>query len=205
MGAFRSRAGMSAASTTSSKLALAKAPIVKNGGSSRASVSSKLALAKAPTVKNGGSSKASAFSKLALAKATIAKNGSLSRASATGTPPKAVALMPAVREERLQKILEMIESGKPYTIHALAQDFNLSPSHLQHLFKQQTGVCLGHLLTKQKLYRAAYLLTHSNLRIKEIANSAGYEHTSSFIRAFERHFAQPPRLYRQEQQARTRS
>jgi transcriptional regulator GlxA family with amidase domain len=104
-----------------------------------------------------------------------------------------------IREERLQKILEMIESGKPCTIDALAEQFNLSHSRLQHLFKQQTGMSLGHLLTQQRLYRAAHLLTHSNKRIKEIAHAVGYEHASSFIRAFERHFAKAPRLFRQTQ------
>jgi AraC-like DNA-binding protein len=182
MAALRSRAGTTPTSTTSSKLELVKSPLVTNGAST-----------------------ASVSSKLVLAKASVATDGSLSRASAKGTPLNAAALVPAVHEERLQRILEMIESGKPCSIHALAQEFNLSPSHLQHLFKQQTGVCLGHLLTEEKLRRAAYLLAHSNLRIKEIANSAGYEHTSSFIRAFERRFAQPPRRYRQKQQARTKS
>lgn len=129
------------------------------------------------------------------AKTPAVKNG-----SANGTLARAAALMPAVREERLQKILEMIASGRPCTIQALAQEFNLSHSHLQHLFKQQTGICLGHLLTEQKLHRAAYLLAHSNLRIKEIACTVGYEHTSSFIRAFERHFTQAPHIYRQNRQ-----
>jgi transcriptional regulator GlxA family with amidase domain len=183
MGAFRSRARMNAASTTSSKRTLA--------------------LGKAPTANNRSSSRAPASSKPVLTNVPITKNGSSSRASTNGAP-KAAAAMPAVREERLQKVLELIESGQPCTIHAMAQAVNLSHSHLQHLFKQQTGVCLGQLLTEQKLHRAAYLLTHSNLRIKEIANSTGYEHTSSFIRAFERHFAQPPRLYRKSQ-ARTKS
>lgn len=104
-----------------------------------------------------------------------------------------------VREERLQKILEIIESGKPCTIQGLAEQFNLSHSRLQHLFKQETGMSLGHLLTQQRLYRAAHLLTHSNKRIKEIAHAVGYEHASSFIRAFERHFAKAPRLFRQTQ------
>jgi AraC-like DNA-binding protein len=36
------------------------------------------------------------------------------------------------------------------------------------------------------------------MRIKEIAHTVGYEHTSSFIRAFERHFMQAPHLYRQK-------
>ena len=138
-----------------------------------------------------------ASSSRSLTRASAAKKNG----SANGTLARAAALMPAVREERLQKILEMIASGRPCTIQALAQEFNLSHSHLQHLFKQQTGVCLGHLLTEQKLHRAAYLLTHSNLRIKEIACTVGYEHTSSFIRAFERHFTQAPRLYRQDRQS----
>jgi transcriptional regulator GlxA family with amidase domain len=133
-----------------------------------------------------------ASSSASLTKAPVVKNG-----STNGTLPQAVESLPAVREERLQKILEVIASGRPCTIQALAQEFNLSHSHLQHLFKQRTGARLGHLLTEQRLRHAAYLLTNTNLRIKEIAHSAGYEHTSSFIRAFERHFSQAPRLYRQ--------
>lgn len=108
-----------------------------------------------------------------------------------------------IREERLQKILELIESGTPCTIQALAHQFNLSHSRLQHLFKQETGMSLGHLLTQQRLYRAAHLLIHSNKRIKEIAHAVGYEHTSSFIRAFERHFAKAPRLFRRSQNGKT--
>jgi AraC-like DNA-binding protein len=128
-----------------------------------------------------------------LTKAPAVKNG-----STNATPNRANGSLPAVREERLQKILEVIASGRPCTIQALAQEFNLSHSHLQHLFKQQTGARLGRLLTEQRLRHAAHLLTHSNMRIKEIAHSAGYEHTSSFIRAFERHFAEAPRLFRQK-------
>jgi transcriptional regulator GlxA family with amidase domain len=106
------------------------------------------------------------------------------------------SLMSGIHEERLRTILRKIECEPPCRIHDLAREFNLSQSHLQHLFKQQTGLCLGHLLTEQRLERAAYLLTHSHLRIKEIACAVGYEHTSSFIRAFERRFMQAPLVYR---------
>ncbi len=136
-----------------------------------------------------------ASSRRSATKAAAVKNG-----STNGTSARAAELLPAVHEERLQRILEVIASGKPCTIQALAREVNLSHSHLQHLFKQQTGARLGQLLTEQRLQRAAYLLRHSNMRIKEIAQSAGYEHTSSFIRAFERHFAQAPRLYRRNPQ-----
>ncbi len=101
------------------------------------------------------------------------------------------------REERLRQILKRIESGPCCSIHSLAVEFNLSSSRLEHLFKQQTGACLGQVLTERRLQQATYLLEHTNLRIKEIACAVGYEHTSSFDRAFERRFGYSPLLYRQ--------
>jgi AraC-like DNA-binding protein len=101
-----------------------------------------------------------------------------------------------LQEERISKILETIKSGRLCSLHGLAAEFNLSKSHLQHVFKRQTGLCLGHLLFEQKLQRAADLLKSSNLRIKEIASAVGYQHTSSFIRAFERRFSEAPQTFR---------
>ena len=106
----------------------------------------------------------------------------------------------AMHDGRLRKILQMIESGSPHKIHDLALECNLSHSHLQHLFKQHTGLGLGRMLTEQKLHRAADLLGRTSMSIKEIAWAVGYEHTSSFTRAFERHFRQSPRRYRQTQE-----
>jgi transcriptional regulator GlxA family with amidase domain len=37
------------------------------------------------------------------------------------------------------------------------------------------------------------------MSIKEIGWTVGYEHTSSFSRAFERHFQEAPRAYRHRQ------
>jgi transcriptional regulator GlxA family with amidase domain len=100
-------------------------------------------------------------------------------------------------EGRIREILEAIESqSPPHKIADLALEFKLSESRLQHLFKQETGVQLGRLLTEHRLRKAADLLLHTRLRIKEIAAAAGYEHTSSFTRAFEQHFFQAPQVYR---------
>jgi AraC family transcriptional regulator of arabinose operon len=104
-----------------------------------------------------------------------------------------------VQDGRLRKVLQMIASDPPHKIHDLALECNLSESHLQHLFKQGTGLGLGRLLSKQRMERAADLLGHTNMSIKEIAWAVGYEHTSSFTRAFERHFREAPRAYRQRQ------
>jgi AraC-like DNA-binding protein len=97
---------------------------------------------------------------------------------------------------RVNKILEIIESGRPCTVHGLAAEFDLSESHLQHLFKRQTGLRLGRFLIEQKLQRSAQLLLRSDMPIKQIAYAVGYQHTPSFTRAFERRFAESPWTYR---------
>lgn len=101
-----------------------------------------------------------------------------------------------LEDPRLRKLLLLIESDPLRKSQDWALTFNLSNSHLQHLFKEATGVALGQALTERRLQRAAQLLATTNLSIKEIACVVGYEHTSSFTRAFERRFAQPPRRFR---------
>jgi transcriptional regulator GlxA family with amidase domain len=110
------------------------------------------------------------------------------------------ALIPVVQDCRLRKVLQKIASDLPQKIEDLALECNLSESHLQHLFKECTGLGLGRLLAEQRMQRAADLLGRTNLSIKEIAWTVGYEHTSSFSRAFERHFREAPRSFRQRQQ-----
>lgn len=112
---------------------------------------------------------------------------------------KLVALFPVIRDGRIRKILRVIESHPHRRIHELAIECNLSPSHLQHLFKQCTGFGLGEMLTQQRMQQALEFLIHSSMSIKEIASTVGYEHTSSFSRAFERSFRQTPSSYRQAQ------
>jgi transcriptional regulator GlxA family with amidase domain len=106
-----------------------------------------------------------------------------------------------VEDVRLRKLLRLMEEDPLGTIHDWALAFNLSHSHLQHLFKQATGVGLGHALTQKRLERAAYLLENTNMSVKEIACAVGYEHTSSFIRAFERQFETAPRRFRMQKSA----
>jgi AraC-like DNA-binding protein len=104
----------------------------------------------------------------------------------------------AIEDGRLRKLLQMMEEDPTSTIDDWALAFNLSHSYLSHLFKQATGASLGQVLQEQKLQRAARLLATTNLSVKEIASEIGYEHTSSFTRAFERRFEQAPRSYRRD-------
>jgi AraC-like DNA-binding protein len=101
-------------------------------------------------------------------------------------------------QDRLRKILEMVESGSLSSIRDLATEFKLSASHIQHLFKAHTGVGLGRQMAEQRLNRASLLLLQSDMSIKEIAYAVGYKHPSSFVRAFARRFGQAPSDYRQQ-------
>ena len=104
--------------------------------------------------------------------------------------------LPPVQDMRLRQLVELIDSKPHGNIKDWAGMLRLSKSHLQRLFKQATGLALGQLLVEKRLQRAANLLTSTNLSVKEIACAVGYEHGSSFTRAFERRFERAPRQYR---------
>src|SRR5258708_13642983 len=106
------------------------------------------------------------------------------------------AFAATVHRERVRKILQALESTTPCSIHDLAVELQLSHSRLEHWFKQQTGVCLGHLLTEQRLRRAADLLTNSYMSVKEVAFAGGYQHAPSFVHPFKHSFSHSPGCYR---------
>jgi AraC-like DNA-binding protein len=106
-----------------------------------------------------------------------------------------------IQDVRLRKLLQLVESDPLGNPQDWALAFNLSHSHLQYLFKQATGMALGQVLAEKRLQKAAQLLANTNMSIKEIACAVGYEHTSSFTRAFEKRFDQAPRRYRMQNAA----
>lgn len=112
------------------------------------------------------------------------------------TLPSLTSLVPVVREKRLQKVLQTIESRLPRSVRELAEQVHLSPAHLQRLFKQETGVHISEILCERRLTMAANLLTTTDMEIKEVAYIVGYGHHSSFVRAFQRRFRQAPKRYR---------
>jgi AraC-like DNA-binding protein len=124
---------------------------------------------------------------------TILRAGTSSASAALVRP-----ITPTMLDGRMRKILEMVGSGTAFKIRDLAFECNLSPWHLQRLFKHQTGVSMGEWISEQRMQRAAQLLANSYLSVKEIAYSIGYEHASSFVRAFEQRFAQAPTRYRKQ-------
>lgn len=104
---------------------------------------------------------------------------------------------PSTRDWRLIRALDMIQTRPTQSVRELALQVRLSPAHLQRLFKHELGVNVSTVIVERRLARAAQLLASGEMSIKEIAHTVGYNHHSSFVRAFQRHFAEAPRKYRQ--------
>ncbi len=79
---------------------------------------------------------------------------------------------------RIGLALEDLPTSPPEGLNLERVAFTPTPLQAE----TSTGVGLGHVLTEQRLQKAALLLTGTSMRIKEIAAAVGYEHTSSFTR-----------------------
>jgi AraC-like DNA-binding protein len=99
-------------------------------------------------------------------------------------------------DRRVRSVLRLIACCSACSVQELANEVHLSAGRLQRLFKQETGSHISDLLAEQKLQKAAHLLSSGVLSINEIAHAVGYNHHSSFTRAFVGRFGRSPRQYR---------
>lgn len=113
-----------------------------------------------------------------------------------GHPSSFAGEVQSAHEGRVRKILLLIEDQPHLSVRELAHVVRMSPAHLQRSFKLATGTSVSDLLAERKFQKAAALLSASDMPIKQIAYAVGYEHHSSFVRAFQRRFAQSPGCYR---------
>ena len=79
-----------------------------------------------------------------------------------------------------------------------ADAVSLSPSHLATLFKRETGYGILEYQTRQRLARAAELLTTSDASVASIGRRVGYDDDFYFSRQFRRVYGVPPRDYRHQ-------
>ena len=111
-----------------------------------------------------------------------------------------IPLSPSV-DFRIRKVLQSIESNPAADIEDLARLVRLSNSRLSHLFKAQMGLSLNSFLANLRLEKAAELLQSSEMQIKEITYTVGYNHASSFDRAFRKRYRSSPNRYRTRQRS----
>jgi len=95
----------------------------------------------------------------------------------------AIAIMEDAVEERLR-------------MPSLAEQLGVSPDKLERAFHAETGVAPSSYYRRLRLRRAADLLAHSSLSVREVALACGFENMSSFARAFREYRGQSPRTVR---------
>jgi len=100
-----------------------------------------------------------------------------------------------------QKVVETIAYMKQHLDqHATAASFaalaNLSESHYRSLFKRQIGYAPMDYFIRLRMHKACQLLDTTNLNIKQIANTVGYEDPLYFSRVFKAVVELTPTQYR---------
>lgn len=79
---------------------------------------------------------------------------------------------------------------------ALGSKANLSPAHLQRMFKAAVGETPKTYVTRLRVERAAFCLLAHESKVAQIAADCGFRNQETFIRAFRRRFGKSPREYR---------
>ncbi len=102
-------------------------------------------------------------------------------------------------DSRVNAVLDYVEKAHlqpECRLADIAKSLRMSRSHLSRLVLKETGVTFKGHLQLSRMNTAARLLQETNLSIKEIASSTGYEHVPSFDRQFRHYFQVTPGKFR---------
>lgn len=83
------------------------------------------------------------------------------------------------------------------SLDAVATKFFISKYRLSRLFKKETGENYWDFVTRVRMEKALFLLTHSNLKTYEVASKVGYEDICYFSTLFKKFFGKSPKNFRQ--------
>jgi len=103
-------------------------------------------------------------------------------------------------DNRISTLIAYLQNNLHHrlTINQMAELVRISPSRLQHIFKEETGSSINQYLRDLRLQKAAELLTRSFLSVKEIRCSVGIIDTRHFANDFKRSYGMTPSSYRKE-------
>ena len=97
-------------------------------------------------------------------------------------------------DPRVQTVIALISSDleRELPLSELVRVVNLSPSHLQRLFKAELGMTTFRYMKLLRMERARYLLESSFLSVKEIMNTVGINNRSHFVKDFKKLYGRTP-------------
>lgn len=96
-----------------------------------------------------------------------------------------------IQAERMKRYIERHYREK-VTKEELGDEIGKTPNYAAALFKSMTNQTISQYVHDQRMKRAIYLLTESQLSIQEVAEFLGYRDLSYFYRIFKRIIGSPP-------------
>jgi AraC family transcriptional regulator, arabinose operon regulatory protein len=110
-------------------------------------------------------------------------------------------------DRRIELIITTFKSdpAKQWDTASLAVTVNLSPSRFRHLFKQETGTTPAQYLKELRLRKAAALLRHTFMSIKQVLRQVGLGSNAHFVRDFRKIHGMTPTAYRRTAGRKARS
>jgi transcriptional regulator GlxA family with amidase domain len=97
-------------------------------------------------------------------------------------------------DPRVQTVITLIGNDLEHelSLNELVRLVNLSPSHLQRLFKADLGMTTFRYMKLLRMQRAKYLLESSFLSVKEIMKIVGINNRSHFVKDFKKRYGRTP-------------
>lgn len=101
--------------------------------------------------------------------------------------------------DKMEDVMHFIKNhySKNITAQNVADQFYMSVSHFQRLFKKSTGLTFVQYLQNIRIQKCCELLESTDISIHEIANLVGYLDMKFFHALFRKKTGATPRKYRQ--------
>ena len=90
---------------------------------------------------------------------------------------------------------------KAITLNDIANHVNTNSSYLSRLFKEKTGDTIINTINKLKIEKAKHCLSHTNMRVYEIAQVIGIEDTAYFSHFFKKYTKMSPKQFQNQKQS----
>ncbi len=93
------------------------------------------------------------------------------------------------KDQFIRTVIEFIEAtyqDPNLSVSSIAERFQLTPTYLIRLFREQTGEGVFHFVTRIRMDRATKLLADKAFSIHDVARKVGYYSPTAFIRAFKK-------------------
>lgn len=85
--------------------------------------------------------------------------------------------------------------AQPLKLDEVAKVAAFSPFHFHRIFRAMVGETLLEFVTRTRLERALYLMSHGQKSLTEVALAVGFNSSSDFSRRFKAHFGVSPRAF----------